>query len=97
MPEHQHRLVVLFADQTIVLLVKVVTVVLHIFERVGLLAVVELVPYVVVQLGSILLFILITHLFEFLFSETSVLTFVHYLLFIKFLAYLSKQFHQPFG
>lgn len=70
----------LFAYQTIVLLVQVVAVVLDVLQCVWLLSVVVLRSYVVIQFCSIFFLVFITHLFELLLPKSSVLTFVDYLL-----------------
>jgi hypothetical protein len=70
----------LFADQTIVLLVQVVAVVLHVLQCVWLLPVVVLRSYVVIQLRSVFFLVFVTHLFELLLPKSSIFTFVENLL-----------------
>lgn len=69
----------LFADQAIVLLVQIIAIVLHVLQRVRLFSVVVLRSYIVVQLRSVLFLVLVTHLFQLLLSQPSVLTFIYYL------------------
>ena len=95
MPHQDYCVVVLFADQPIVFLVEGEAVVLDIFQGIALLSKFMGRTDVVIQLGSVFLFVFIADFLQFLLPQTGILPFVYYLLPLQFCVDLGQEFHQP--
>lgn len=66
--QHDKSFVLLLADQTVILLIQIIAIVLDIVKGIAFVPVVVLRSHVTFQLSPVLLFVLISHLFQLLFS-----------------------------